>query len=41
VQLIYALLAQQLDRTYADAQVLVDPFTIKVVGHAGQFDLAV
>ncbi len=32
---------QQLNRPHADAQVLVNTFAVKVVGHAGQFDFAV
>ena len=40
VQLLGALGAQQFNGPHADAQVLVYPFTVKVVGHAGQLDLA-
>src|SRR5664279_532776 len=36
VQLVDACLTQQLDGADADAQVLVDPLAIEVVGHAGQ-----
>jgi hypothetical protein len=41
VQAARTLLAQQLDGPHADAQVLVDPLAVEVVGHAGQLDLAV
>ena len=35
VQLVGALCAQQLKRADANAQMLVDPLAVKVVGHAG------
>ena len=40
VQLIQPTRAQQLDGAHADAQVLVYAFAVEVVGHAGEFDLA-
>ena len=40
VQLIHPLLAQQLDGTHADAQVLVDAFAVEMIRHTRKLDLA-
>ena len=41
MQLARPLCPQQLNRPHADAQVLVNPLAVKMIGHAGQFDFAV
>jgi hypothetical protein len=41
MQLFRPLLAQQLDRAHADAQMLIHAFAVELIRHAGQFDLAV
>jgi hypothetical protein len=41
MQLSGPLLAQQLNGAHADAQMLVHALSVKVVGHARQFDFAV
>ena len=41
MQLARSFSPQQLNRPHADAQMLVYPLAVKVVGHAGEFDFAV
>ena len=40
MQLARPFSPQQLNRPHADAQVLVNPLAVKVVGYAGEFDFA-
>lgn len=41
VQTLCTTLSQKLNGTHADAQMLINAFTVKVIGHARQFDLSV